>query len=142
MATIKQKKLAKVIIENTKVDNPLNAGQMLEKVGYSKSVAEAKSADIINSEGVKQALNEYGFSEDNAMMVVSDILLNEEERSETRLNAAKEVFKVHGTYAAEKSMALQVNVEARLDENPATKALMDEYKAKLKAQLTDNEPSK
>ena len=47
MATTRQRKLAKVIVENLQVDKPLNAGQMLEKVGYSKSVAEAKLKDIL-----------------------------------------------------------------------------------------------
>lgn len=110
MATTKQKKLAKVIIENAAIDTPLNAGEMLEKVGYSKSVAKAKSADIINSEGVKEALADYGFTEDNAKMVVAEILLDPKTDKNTRINAAKEVFKVHGTYAPEKKLVGNFNL--------------------------------
>lgn len=110
MATTKQKKLAKVIIENAVIDSPLNAGQMLEKVGYSKSVAKAKSADIINSEGVQEALSDYGFNPDNAKMVVAEILLDPETEKNTRISAAKEVFKVFGEYAPEKKLVGTFNL--------------------------------
>jgi len=49
MATPKQVKLAEVIIENSVLDKPATAVAMLEKVGYSRFVAEAKAKDIINS---------------------------------------------------------------------------------------------
>ena len=69
------------------------------------------SAGVIAHENLKKlkildALKERGFNEDSAKAVVADILLDAEEESIARLNAADKVFKVFGTYAAEKSFNL------------------------------------
>lgn len=99
MATIKQKRVAKLIIENATLDKPLNAGQLLEKVRYGK--ISKQPSRVLKSEGVLEALEEYGFTEDNAKKVVSEIMLNEKEKSETRLKATDQVFKVHKSYGNE-----------------------------------------
>lgn len=122
MPTVRQKKLAKVIIENANLDNGLNAGQMLEKVGYSKSVAKAKSADIIGSQGVKDALDDFGFSEDNAKKVVGEILLKADAQDKDRLKAADMVFDVHGSKAPQKHININTNVSIEHRER-ATNAL-------------------
>lgn len=116
MVTAKQRKLAKAIIENSTREEPLNAGQMLESVGYSKSMSTAKPGEMIESAGVQKALEEYGFTEENAKTVVSNILLSEKSRDENKLRAAEQIFKVKGSYAAEKHVNINVNV------NPETKA--------------------
>lgn len=110
MPTLKQRKLAKAIIENATIDKPLNAGEMLAKVGYSKSVAKAKPSDIINSEGVQEALNDYGFNPDNAKMVVAEILMDKKTSPDTRIKAASQVFKVFGEYAPEKKLVGTFNL--------------------------------
>ncbi len=112
MATTKQKKLAKVIIENSKAEAPLNKKAMLEKVGYSTSVAEAKADDIINSEGVQEELKAQGFTEENAMNVVTEIMLNGDVDPGARLKATDQVFKVRGTYAPEKKLNLNFEVNS------------------------------
>jgi hypothetical protein len=134
MATVKQKRVAKLIIENSTLDKPLTGGQMLEKVSYSPGIQKQPSR-ILESDGVREALTEYGFSEDNAKRVVSEILLNEEERAETRLNAAKEVFKVHGTYAAEKSTTFNLNVEADITDKTELDLLREQFEKQLKDNL-------
>lgn len=139
MATVRQRKLAEAIIENSTLDKPLNAGQMLEKVGYSKNVASAKSADIINSEGVQSTLQEYGFNEDNAKRVVTDILLDEKKDANVRLKASDMVFKVYGTYAAEKKQMVNLNVEADITDNKELDTIRKEFEDKLKGKLIANE---
>lgn len=110
MGTQRQKKLAKVIVRNATLDKPLNSGQMLVKVGYSKNVAEAKPKDILGSEGVQEELKALGFTEDNAKKVVESIMLNEDVDASARLKATDQVFKVHGSYAPErKDVKLDVN---------------------------------
>lgn len=136
MATIKQKRIAKLIVENVTLDKPLNGGQMLAKVGYAKSMHKAKVNDVLESEGVLETLTEYGFTEDNAKRVVGEIMLDPRQKGDTRINAAKEVFKVRGSYAPEKSQALNVNVELRKKDNPEINELLAEYKKKLKEKLT------
>lgn len=110
MTTTKQKKLAKVIIENSKAEAPLNKKAMLEKVGYSTSVAEAKADDIINSDGVQEELKAAGFTEENAMKVVTEIMLDSKKDANARLKATDQVFKVHGTYAPEKHITANIDV--------------------------------
>lgn len=102
MPTVKQRKLAKVIAENAKLDKPLNRGEMLSKVGYSKKVAKHKPSQIIQADGVKEALEELGFTEENAMKVVSEIMLNPKIKPEARLKATDQVFKVQGSYVADR----------------------------------------
>lgn len=102
MATQRQKKLAKAIVENASLDKPLNAGQLLESSGYSKSSAEASPGVIIEQKGVQDELQMLGFTEENAKRVVQQIMLDEEADKNSRLKAADMVFKVKGTYAPEK----------------------------------------
>lgn len=54
MATQKQKKIARLLVANATLDKPLNGGEMLAKVGYSKSMQTAKVNDVLESEGVKE----------------------------------------------------------------------------------------
>lgn len=131
MATVKQKKIAKLIIENEALDIPLNAGQMLEKVGYSHNLVK-QPGRVIESEGVKEALNEYGFSEDNAKRVVAEILLKKEAADKDRLKAAEQVFKVHGSYAPEKSITAHVELK---EHTPETELLANEYEERLRTKM-------
>jgi galactose-1-phosphate uridylyltransferase len=101
MGTQKQKKVAQLIVENAVLDKPLNGGQMLAKVRYSEGIQKQPSR-ILESEGVKEELEVLGFTEANAKMVVTEILLNTDNDPNARLKAADQVFKVHGSYAPEK----------------------------------------
>lgn len=98
MPTIRQKKLAEIIVENATLDKPLNKGEMLSKVGYAPNVAKHRPSAIMESEGVIEALEDLGFTETNAKKVVSEIMLNEAIDPTTRLRATDQVFKVHGSY--------------------------------------------
>lgn len=109
MATTKQKRVAKLIIDNLSIDKPLNGGEMLEKVGYSEGIQKYPSR-VLDSEGVQEELRSLGFHEDNAKRVVGEILDSTEEQSQVRLKAAEMVFKVKGSFAPEKSIV--VNVDA------------------------------
>lgn len=111
MPRIKQRKVAQKLIENVKLAKPLTAGEIVESSGYGPSMKKNPQV-VINSQGVKEALEEYGFTEDNAKKVVAKILLNDDTEPNARLKAADQVFKVHGSYAAEKHVNLNVEVEA------------------------------
>jgi len=114
MATLRQRKLAKAIVENLEAEDTQTAGQLLEKVGYSPHLAK-QPGRVIESEGVQEALEEYGFTINNAKMVVSEIMLNSDVDPNARLKATDQVFKVKDGYAATKSVNLNidVNTEAR-----------------------------
>ena len=102
MATQKQKKVAKLIVENASLDKPLNGGEILEKTGYAPGVVK-NPKDILESAGVQDELECLGFTEENAKKVVHQIMMSEESEEHNRLKAADMVFKVKGTYAPEKA---------------------------------------
>ncbi len=99
------------MILNSKREKPLNAGKLLEKAGYTKTVAEATPGRIMEQAGVKEALNDFGFNVDNAKMVVAKIMMSDHSDDNPRLKAAEMVFKVHGAFPKEGGgVAVQVNV--------------------------------
>jgi len=110
MPTIRQKRLAKAIIDNAVAEKPLNKQELVASVGYSELSADKKATEIIESIGTQEALADFGFTEDNAKMVVAEILLDPETDKNTRINAAKEVFKVQGSYAPEKKLVGSFNL--------------------------------
>lgn len=133
MPTARQKKVAKLIIQNATLDKPLNGGEMLENARYSKAMQIAPGK-VLESIGVQQALEEAGFTEDNAKKVVTEIMLNNEEDAQARLKATDQVFKVKGSYAPEKSARINVNLNAEV-ENKELEELRIKYEAELKAKL-------
>ncbi len=113
--TPRQRKAAKIMYdiatgERTDIHN---TGDIVIEAGYAATVKEVPHK-ILDTSGVHMALEEYGFSELSAKNVVKEILNSKEEASKDRLKAADMVFKVHGTYAAEKHVSL--NIDAQVDD--------------------------
>lgn len=108
-ATIKQERVAGLIIENASLDKPLNAGQILEKAGYNKNISKTPGK-VINSRGVQEELEMAGFNERAAMKVVDEIMNDKNVDPSARLKATDQVFKVRGTYAPEKSIVANIQV--------------------------------
>ncbi len=125
MPTMKQKRVARLIIENTKLDNPKTGGEIVESSGYGVSMKKNPQV-VLDSDGVKEELNNLGFSEEGAKQVVQKILYDERVKADTRINAAKEVFKVHGSYAPDKSINFNVGVKAI---DPTDKTILSNLQA-------------
>lgn len=89
MPTTKQRKLAKELMDNALLDKPKGSTELLEKVGYATNTAEHKQKSIIEAQGVKDALAEYGLTEELiTTALVSDIQNKEKNRlGELRLGA-------------------------------------------------------
>lgn len=136
--TQKQRKLADVIIENSKVDKPLNSGQMLEKVGYAKNVIEAKPGEIIASEGVQFALVEKGFDPYTAKKVVQEIMLDRNVNASARLKATDQVFKVFGSYAEQKTTSLNLNIDTKIEDKTDLELVRQQFEEQLKQKLHEN----
>lgn len=66
MSTDLQRDLAEAIVINAKKPRAKrkNKKEMLVSVGYKTSVAETKPKDIIEAKGVKDALREFGLTEE------------------------------------------------------------------------------
>lgn len=110
MATLRQKRLARKIVENATLDESQSAGELLKSEGYGKSLQNHPKR-VLESEGVKEELIKLGFHEDNAKRVVGEILDNTELDANPRLKAAEMVFKVAGSFAPEKQITLNVDVQ-------------------------------
>lgn len=133
MATTRQKRVAKLIIENATLDKPLTGGQMLEKVRYGK--ISKQPSRILESQGVKDALNDFGFSESNAKKVVGEILMKEKAQDKDRLKAADMVFEVHGSKAPTKTANLNLSLDVKPEQLGALERIREEYEQKLKISL-------
>lgn len=107
MSTQKQKKVADLIIQNSILDEPLNGGEMLAKVGYSQGLQKHPDR-IISSAGVQEALEVAGFTENSAKKVVVEIMLNPEADNSSRLKATDQVFKVTGSYNTDEQKNINV----------------------------------
>jgi len=111
MPTLKQKRLAQNIIEAAQKGETPPLKVLVANSGYGRTMQKAHPGETISRKGTKKALEEFGFSEEIAKKVVGDILTNEKTKAKDRLTAADMTFKVHGTYAAEKRINLNIDVE-------------------------------
>lgn len=87
----------------------------------SERVAAVIASENLTKPDIKNYLEEIGFTSDNAKEVVAEILSDESNEPKDRLKAAEMIFKVHGDFAPEKSINLNVEVEA----NPEVKELTE-----------------
>lgn len=119
MATVRQKKLARLIVENAIAKKPRNKKQLVVSSGYTEVQAKAKMHEITESKGVKEELALLGFTEDAAKKVVEEIMNDKDVDPSARLKATDQVFKIHGTYAPEKSITahIQLSDEKRSKSN-------------------------
>ena len=88
MATIRQKKIAKALIEAATMDNPPTKGEIVESNGYGPSMSKNPKV-VLESKGVKDALAEYGLTEELiTTALVADIYNKENNRlGELKLGA-------------------------------------------------------
>lgn len=133
MPTPRQERLAEAIIENASLKVPLGKVELGEKAGYAPATVRSKPGEIIAQEGVQEALAARGFTVENAKRVVAQLLLDEDQEGNVRLKASDMVFKVHGAYAPEKSVNLNMELHAPAD--PRAQALAEKYEAELRAQM-------
>ncbi len=115
MATLLQKELAKAIVENLDERPRKTATELAVSVGYSEMTADDHIGRTIAQVGVQEALSDLGFTEENAKMVVAEILLKQDAEASARLKAADMVFKVKGSYAPEKIDQRNLNVDMNED---------------------------
>ena len=121
------------MIDVMKSNKPITGHELLGRNGYGTGLQHQPSR-VLESVGVKQALEDYGFTEDNAKKVVAKILLSSKSRDENKLKASEQIFKVHGSYAPERH--LNLNIDSPLKEL-STEEL--EQMAYNKAETKENE---
>jgi hypothetical protein len=109
--TPRQRRAARIMVDVAMGLRPdiKNQGQIVVEAGYSPAI-EKSPHDVLNTTGVNNALADNGFSPETAKNVVKSILEDSKAMHKDRLRAADMVFKVHGTYAAEKHVSLNVDI--------------------------------
>lgn len=112
--TPRQRKAAKIIydIATGQRTDIQNTGDIVIEAGYAATIKDTPHK-VLENTGVQMALDELGFNELTAKNVVKQILTSNDAQDKDRLKAADMVFKVHGTYAAEKNVSL--NIDATVD---------------------------
>lgn len=118
----RQRRVAKLMVDALETGITYNThGELIKTAGYGTGL-QTQPQRVLESVGVINALSDLGFTEENAKNVVKSILENDKAKHSDRLKAADMVFKVHGTYAAEKTISL--NIDANVD-NIALMALAE-----------------
>ena len=73
MATLRQKRAARAVLDAVTSDNPPSAGQVLKSVGYGTGL-QNQPKRVLDSQGFQEALAEYGLTEELiTTSLVSDI---------------------------------------------------------------------
>ena len=112
--TPKQRKVARIMVDVALGKRPdiQTTGDIVVQAGYAPTVKDVPHK-VLKKSGVQDAIQDLGFNEETAKKVVQQILNSETAQHKDRLKAADMVFKVNGTYAAEKR--INVNVETTVD---------------------------
>lgn len=108
MSTLRQKKVAKAVVESLSQEKP-TAQKVLESAGYGTSLQNHPKR-VLESAGVIEELKILGFDTDTAKGVVAEILIAGENDS-VKLKAADMVFKVQGEYAPERHVNLNLDAD-------------------------------
>jgi len=93
------------------------------------NVANVIAVENLQKPSIQEELKRLGFDTNNAKRVVSEILNSDQEKAADRLNAAEKVFKVHGDYAPEKTLNVNVEVEASPEIKEVTQRLNEIYRS-------------
>ena len=107
MSTVRQKKLAPKLIENLQSDKPKPVGAVLKSVGFGTGL-QNQPKRVLESKGLQEELAILGFDVESAKKVVGQILLTGE-NDNVKLKAGEMIFKVHGSFAPEKHVNLNIN---------------------------------
>lgn len=132
--TLKQKlAFAKVLKGST-------ISQAMKDVGYSETTAST-TGKLTNADGWKQLMQKY--LPDSLLAKRHHALLMKEDEygpdSKAVPKALDMAYKLKGSYAAEKTASVNLNLNADVKMDEATIRLKDEYEKKLFDQLTNIE---
>lgn len=133
--TMMQERIADALVENTKLDRPLNRKEILLKAGYSEKTAKAVPSAILNQEGVRTALAARGFTVEAADDVVAEILHKREAKDNDRLKAADMIYDRLGAKAPEKSVSVAVSMDSK--DFAEYEKLANKYDEEMRAKLLE-----
>lgn len=110
--TPRQRRAARIMADVAMGKRPdiKSQGDIVVEAGYSPATKDSPKT-LLNTNGVTTALEDIGFNEHTAKKVVQSILNSDKAMHKDRLKAADMVFKVHGTYAAEKHVSLNIDAQ-------------------------------
>ena len=84
MATDLQRDLAEAIVANRKLPRAQrkNKGELVKSVGYSAKTADVKSTAILEAKGVKDALAEFGLTQE---LITSSLVFDIQNKPKSRV---------------------------------------------------------
>lgn len=102
------------MVDNLKTGKQTAKAELMRQSGYGTGL-QNQPKRVLESVGTIKALGDLGFNPETAKKVVESIMLNEDSADKDRLKASDMVFKVHGTYAAEKHVSLNIDTQVDSD---------------------------
>ena len=110
MSTQLQQDIAQAIVKNAKTKKYKYKKDLLVSVGVGELTAKKAQKRTIEQKGVKEELKKLGFSEEGAKKVVEEIMYDSKVQPTARLQATRQVFEVHGTFAPEKHLIFEKKI--------------------------------
>lgn len=131
MGTLRQKRLARAIVDDLPNAPPATGGQLLAKVGYSHNLVK-QPGRVLEAVGVTEELMALGFSVEEADRTVAHVLKTAKKDND-RLGAADRIYKRYGANAPDKteSTNVNVNVNTNPEELNRFKEIRDRYEKEL-----------
>lgn len=94
----------------------------------NEETARAMGSELLTFPNVQEELRKLGFDSNNAKRVISEILNDVSLEPKDRIKAAENVFKVHGDYAPEKQINLNIETAPSEDMIQYANALLRQQK--------------
>lgn len=127
MATIKQKKAFDKVLENGG-----NVSRAMMDTGYTVATAKTPKK-LTTSKGWQELMDEHL---PDKLLATKHLELLNSEREEIATKSLDMAYKLKGSYAAEKTTSLNVNVEADITDKSELNAIREDYEKKIKEQLS------
>ncbi|MDH4127327.1 MAG: hypothetical protein OEV44_01140 [Spirochaetota bacterium] len=122
MATIKQRKAVKKILENHG-----NVSKAMRESGYSKNTAK-NPKELTESKGYLEIFNEL-ISDDTLSKKHRQLL--EDDNAGIQIKALDLAYKVKGDYAPEKKQTVNLNMNTEIKNSQESRDLVEEYEEKV-----------
>ena len=130
MPTLKQKKVAKAVVEQVmaeKGSKVKNIGTIVKEAGYSEVCAKSPTK-VTKTAGFKELMEQY--LPDEQLAIIHNKHLHNEERPDISIKALDMAYKLKGKNAPEKKLIVNANVD--LKNNPKVQEMIDRQNEDLR----------
>lgn len=132
--TVRQRRLAKGLVENQMSHTPLSVGAVMREIGYSNTISEQPSR-ITESSGFKKALAELGLTEELIVTALVDDILDKPRQRVKELTLAADILGMRKKEADPASTPKSGNNVYNFFFNPEVQSKLKIYETEIKKAL-------